>query len=282
MRLAVLLIVGLNDMFEIINNEFVFNNNALTWVDFALSIVIFVLFLFLFLKVVHRKAAIIYFSVCSGLVFLSWMFSLRLLWSLALIASITGMSLFAFINIGEVRSLLANSFKSKNVRKIEEERVFDRHALYLKINDVVMSLSKQKIGAIITFEKSVPLNDMIKTGTVLNAPVTPELLLTIFYPGTRLHDGAVVIRRDFILAASVYYTPTTKPLTGKYGSRHRAAIGISEVCDAVTVVVSEETGRISIAYQGELTPVIPDNFLRVFEEYMFTKTDDAKFEDKEE
>ena len=92
-----------------------------------------------------------------------------------------------------------------------------------------------------TFEKNMSLENFTKSGTPVNAPVTQELLLTIFYPGTRLHDGAVIIKGDVIKAASVYYTPTTKPLTGKYGSRHRAAIGISEVCDAVTVVVSEET-----------------------------------------
>ncbi|MCX5775869.1 MAG: DNA integrity scanning protein DisA nucleotide-binding domain protein [Firmicutes bacterium] len=119
-----------------------------------------------------------------------------------------------------------------------------------------------------TFERKMPLNDMIKNGVTINAPVTPELLMTIFYPGTRLHDGAVVIRDNIIIVASAFYTPTTKPLAGKYGSRHRAAIGISEVSDSVTVVVSEETGRISIAYGGELEPVFIDNFHRVFEEYM--------------
>jgi diadenylate cyclase len=112
-----------------------------------------------------------------------------------------------------------------------------------------------------TFEKNMSLENFTKSGTPVNAPVTQELLLTIFYPGTRLHDGAVIIKGDVIKAASVYYTPTTKPLTGKYGSRHRAAIGISEVCDAVTVVVSEETGTISFASGGELKK-IPVNELR--------------------
>ena len=102
----------------------------------------------------------------------------------------------------------------------------------------------------------------------MDAPVTFELLITIFYPGTRLHDGAVVIKGDKIIAASVYYTPTTKPLTGKYGSRHRAAIGISEISDAVTVVVSEETGRISIAYNGNIENYSPDNFYKAFENIM--------------
>jgi len=92
--------------------------------------------------------------------------------------------------------------------------------------------------------------------------------MTIFYPGTRLHDGAVIIRDNVIYAASVYYTPTTKALSGKYGSRHRAAIGISEISDSITIVVSEETGRISIAQNGELESVSPDKFIERLTEYM--------------
>ena len=98
----------------------------------------------------------------------------------------------------------------------------------------------------------------------INAPVTPELLETIFYEGTRLHDGAVIVKGNTIVCASVYYTPTTKALTGKYGARHRAAIGISEVTDAITVVVSEETGRVSIAYKGILEQVKLDEFPNIF------------------
>ena len=78
----------------------------------------------------------------------------------------------------------------------------------------------------------------------------------------------MIIHGNQIVAASVFFTPTTKPFAGKYGSRHRAALGISEISDAVTVVVSEETGRISIAVDGELNSVDQDSFLRVFETYM--------------
>ena len=119
-----------------------------------------------------------------------------------------------------------------------------------------------------TFEKNTSLQDVIKNGVSVRAPVSAELLQTIFYPGTRLHDGAVVIHGNEIIAASVFYTPTTKPFAGKYGSRHRAALGISEISDSVTVVVSEETGRISFAVNGQLDAVDQDNFLRVFENYM--------------
>ena len=95
-----------------------------------------------------------------------------------------------------------------------------------------------------------------------------ELLTTIFYDGTTLHDGAVIIRGNTIIAASVYYIPTVKAMNGKYGARHRASLGISEVCDAVTVVVSEETGRISLAIDGELQAVTRENFLQSFKREM--------------
>ena len=130
-------------------------------------------------------------------------------------------------------------------------------------------MSDSKTGALITFEKNDNLDDIIKqSGTIINAPVTPEIIQTIFYTGTRLHDGAIVIRNDIIVAASVYYVPTNKPLQGKFGSRHRAAIGISELVDAVTIVVSEETGRISIAVKGELIPVTKEKFYETFSELM--------------
>ena len=145
--------------------------------------------------------------------------------------------------------------------------------MYKKIEAAVITMSKQKVGALISFEMHDSLNEVMKSGTMIDAPVSAELLQTIFYPGTRLHDGAVIVRNDRIVAASVYYTPTTRPLTGKYGSRHRAAIGVSEICDAVTVVVSEETGRISIAYKGELQTVSPDAFLPTFEELMLQVED---------
>ena len=164
---------------------------------------------------------------------------------------------------------VAKLFASK--KKYVAEKVYDRQEVCEKVSIAVQTLSKSKTGALITFEKGDKFTEIVKSGTVLNAPITPELLTTIFYPGTRLHDGAVVIRRDEILAASVYYTPTTRPLTGKFGSRHRAAIGISELTDSVTVIVSEETGRISIAFKGELIPVAQDNFLRTLEDYLINE-----------
>lgn len=156
--------------------------------------------------------------------------------------------------------------KRKKTTKTKQNTTIDKKQFYKTINTTVNMLSSSKIGAIMTFEKKNSLDEYIKRGVKVDAPVSSELLTTIFYPGTTLHDGAVVIRGTTIEAASVYYTPTVKALGGKYGARHRASLGISEVCDAVTVVVSEETGRISLAIDGELIAVNRDNFLQIFKE----------------
>lgn len=179
---------------------------------------------------------------------------------------------FIFGNIVEYRWLIANSASQKDRRvKRDFRKIFDQEDLANQLVTAVLNLSKTKMGALITIERSNQLTEMLKNGTMINAPVSAALLTTIFYKGTTLHDGAVVIRDDTILAASVYFTPSTKPLTGKVGSRHRAALGISEVSDAVTIVVSEETGRISFAYRGNLQPVNPDDFRKVLIDYLFAK-----------
>ena len=253
-------------MFNINDTTFYFDKPSL-WIDLVVSLIITIVALYFLLKVLKRKFIVWNLIAAVVLIFVAWFFDLKLLWTTMVILSICIIVVPLVVNQGAIRDLVANSLGSQKV-KGNPEKVFDRHALLVKIDAAVQNLSKNKIGAIITFEKDAKLDDFIKSGTILNAPVTPELLMTIFYPGTRLHDGAVVIRRDVILAASVYYTPTTKPLTGKFGSRHRAAIGISEVSDSVTVVVSEETGRISLAIAGELIHVPADTFLRTLEDYI--------------
>lgn len=254
-------------MFNIDKGEFIVNS-VTVWVDLGLSLLVLGCSLFLLSRILKRKLVFSLVIVSFVLLFVAWFFGLHLLWSASLIVSLSLIIVSVLVNQGAIRDTVANALVS--TKKGTTEKVFDRRALLQKVDIAVQNLSKNKIGAIITFEKDTKLDDFIKTGTILNAPVTPELLMTIFYPGTRLHDGAVVLRRENILAASVYYTPTSKPLTGKFGSRHRAAIGISEVSDSVTVVVSEETGRISLAVAGELIHVPADTFLRTLEDYVLS------------
>ena len=225
---------------------------------------------FMYFKIVKRRAGYIFVSVAFVLSVTSFLFNLMYSFILTTCLTMVGVTISLFANLGDLRQFLANPFKKSQVKssKFEVEKIYNRELLYKTIETAVINLSKSRIGAIITFEKNTSLADVIKNGVAVKAPVTAELLLTIFYPGTRLHDGAVVIHGNEIVAASVFYTPTTKPFAGKYGSRHRAALGISEISDSVTVVVSEETGRISFAVDGQLDAVDQDNFHRVFENYM--------------
>jgi diadenylate cyclase len=123
--------------------------------------------------------------------------------------------------------------------------------------NAVTRLSDRKHGALIVLQRSDSMQEYVETGVPLNAHVTPELLLQVFYPNTPLHDGAVILKGDFALAAScVMPLSTSGSLTTTpermMGLRHRAALGTSEVGDAVAVVVSEETGAITITHRGRM------------------------------
>ena len=260
-------------MFNPISGTFNFNSPAV-WVDFGVSTLLLIFLVYVFAKVHFNKKSFIVLTVMVGLTILSWFFGLTFIHTICLLVIASTIVIVAISNQNEFRDLLGTFGKRK--QKNQTEKVYDRHAVCQRVSIAVETLSKTKTGALITFEKGIKLNEVVKSGTILHSPIIPELLTTIFYTGTRLHDGAVVIRRDEILAASVYYTPTTRPLTGKFGSRHRAAIGISEISDAVTVVVSEETGRISITYKGELIPVQQDNLLRTLEEYLINEPSEGE------
>lgn len=114
-------------------------------------------------------------------------------------------------------------------------------------------MAKRRIGALISIERETGMNDYIETGIPLNAKVSSELLINIFIPNTPLHDGAVILQKNNVAAAACYLPLSESPFISKeLGTRHRAALGISEVTDSLTVVVSEETGSISLTKNGEL------------------------------
>ena len=246
-------------------------NNTVNWVvSLILIVAIYGFLFFMYAKIVKRTAGYIFISISCAAVLIAFLLNLHYVFTIVASLTAVGIVISLFTNLGDLRQFLANPFKSSHVKssKLTVQKLYNRAEFYKIIENAVLQLSKTRTGAIMTFERNTSMDDVIKNGVIVNAPVTTELLTTIFYPGTRLHDGAVVIRDNMIVAASVFYTPTTKPFAGKYGSRHRAAIGISEISDSITVVVSEETGRISFAVSGQLETVTQDTFARVFENYM--------------
>ena len=125
------------------------------------------------------------------------------------------------------------------------------------------NMSSTKTGALIVIERETKLGDVIRTGTLLDAEVSSALLENIFFPKTPLHDGAVIIRGDRIHTAGCFLPLTSNTnLSRDLGTRHRAALGISEASDAIVVIVSEETGKISIAVNGSLTRNLTDSTLK--------------------
>ena len=133
----------------------------------------------------------------------------------------------------------------------------------IAVSRACADMSGKKVGALIVFEKETLLGEIIKTGTGVNADVTEELVGNIFYKGAPLHDGAMVIRDGRICAAGCILPLTSNnSISSALGTRHRAALGVSEQCDAMVVVVSEETGAISIACRGILMRSITSSQLR--------------------
>ncbi|NHL83327.1 TIGR00159 family protein [Lactobacillus helveticus] len=120
-----------------------------------------------------------------------------------------------------------------------------------ELDKAIQYMSKRRIGALITIQQDTGLDDYIETGIKLDADITGELLINIFIPNTPLHDGAVIINNDRISVAAAYLPLSDSSMIPKrLGTRHRAAVGISEVTDAVTIVVSEETGGVTITKNG--------------------------------
>lgn len=132
-----------------------------------------------------------------------------------------------------------------------------------EINIAVTHLSKNRIGAIIVLEQETGLNEYIETGTKLDSTVTNELLVNLFVPNTPLHDGAVIIRRNRITAAGCFLPLTqSQNLSKELGTRHRAAIGVTEISDSLVIIVSEETGVISFAKMGRLSRYLDTKSLK--------------------
>ncbi len=176
-----------------------------------------------------------------------------------------------------LEKLGSSGFKDFMIRKDSEERL----RIIATIESIVQAcaaFSKDYIGALIIIERETKIGDIINTGTQINALVSSELLGNIFTPKTPLHDGAVIISNNTIKAAACYLPLTQNAgLSRELGTRHRAALGITEVSDAIAVVVSEESGKISYAHNGGLTRrLTPDMLRKALSKFLLESENDRK------
>ncbi len=183
----------------------------------------------------------------------------------------------------ELRSMLEKVGRNKIFSKLMrgeggEEAESEHRAALKQLIRAVMNMSRTRTGALIVFEMQTMLGDIINTGTVINADIKQDLIQNIFFNKAPLHDGAVIIR-NFRLHAAGCFLPLSQnhDISRDLGTRHRAALGISENSDALALVVSEETGIISVMHNGQMTRDLGEEDLSIIlEKYLLTAEDDAK------
>lgn len=176
-----------------------------------------------------------------------------------------GMFAIVVIFQPELRSLLEKLGRSKAGKVIDmvSGNTTEQEYAISEIVRATARLAETKTGALIVIERETKLGDVIHTGTLIDAEVSAPLLENIFVPNTPLHDGAVIIRGERIHTAACFLPLTSNSnISRELGTRHRAALGISEASDALVVVVSEETGKISIALNGSLTRNLNESSLK--------------------
>jgi diadenylate cyclase len=170
---------------------------------------------------------------------------------LATLAPYTAIALIVMFQ-SEIRRMLARIGKSRWLGlggQLEQREMVDEMIL------AIQQMAEWKTGALIVIEQEIGLRTFVESGVALDAVISRDLLCAIFHPGGALHDGAVIVQGDRVAAAACFLPLTTNPaLLRRLGTRHRAAIGITEETDAIAVVVSEETRQISIASRGDIEP----------------------------
>jgi diadenylate cyclase len=234
-----------------------------TWWD-VLDILVVAIIIYELLKLIRGTRAMqmaIGIALIVGLFYLSRGLQLETLnW---LIRNVIGYVVFAVIVLAQadIRRALVHLGRGKLLRRLDRKVADDDTVEELVV--AATTLAAKKIGAIVVIERSIGLRNYIESGIPLDAKLTYYLLVSIFQPTSPLHDGAVIVQGDRAAAAACFLPLTINPrLSRELGSRHRAAIGVTEENDAVAIVVSEETGRISIVEDGDLEYDIDSERLR--------------------
>lgn len=227
----------------------------------VIDILLVAVLIYQFILIVRgRRAA----HILVGVLILAFVYVAAIAFRLELLrtilATLAPYTAFALIVVfqSDVRRMLARIGRRRflGFSELERREVADEILLALK------QLSEQKTGALVVVERNIGLRTFVESGVNLDAAVSRDLLLSIFQPKGALHDGAVIVHGDRIVAAACFLPLTTNPaLTAKLGTRHRAAIGVTEETDCIALVVSEETGRISVAAGGEIERDVPSDRL---------------------
>ena len=173
-----------------------------------------------------------------------------------LLSGVVSVGLIAIVVIfqPELRRALEHLGRSRFANIMSDIDKEEAKRMVTEIVRAVESMSASRTGALMVIEKEITLNDIVETGTVIDAYISAEMIGNIFYEGAPLHDGALILRGDRLYAAGCVLPLTqNKELSKELGTRHRAGIGITENSDALVIIVSEETGVISLAQNGELT-----------------------------
>ncbi len=195
----------------------------------------------------------------------------------------------------EIRNVLEQLGRSQLLGRHKILTMDEREKLVYEIIQSIEYLKKSRIGALMVIERDVSLNDYIERSRKIYADISSELLISIFFPNNPLHDGGVIIQGDKITSAcAVFPTSGNMKISRRLGTRHRAGLGISEESDAIAIIVSEETGRVSIAINGELSYNLSIDDARmllieelspkkdIFEEDMYMAEGTGELEEKED
>lgn len=270
---------SLSDMFGLfqqnISKALGMANLTITWVDIIEIIIISFLFYHVLLWIKSTRAWNLFKGIMVILIFvvIAAFFQMSTILWIAENTFNIGLTALVIIFQPELRKALENLGDKNIINKLlnmnrADVKKFSDHTIDELIK-AVYAMGKVKTGALIVIEDEILLNEYIRTGIDVDAIVSSQLLINIFEKNTPLHDGAIILRGDRVVSATCYLPLSDSlSLSKELGTRHRAAVGISEASDSLTIIVSEETGNVSIALRGQIYRNVDAEFLKEKLQYM--------------
>lgn len=256
--------------------EYTNNYSTIGIVFLAVDLLLVCLLIFFIYKILKIKLRVRKFLVFILVVFLAYgvtyVCDFQITFSILKTIAFWSIGILVIIYSQEIRHALESGLHNNANDNLYSSEA-DKMAIIKTIVDSAEYLSERKLGALITIERSDNLDSFINKAIYIKGKVSMELLTSLFYTGSATHDGAVIIRKNSIMCAGAYLPSTDKyDVPKSFGTRHRAAIGLSEKYDAVTVVVSEETGKISLTIDGIIkSDLTLDKLTELLSQYLVSK-----------